>query len=207
VTWPHWGDVPAWVGAVGTVGTFTYGFRLLARENDRAHRADEDTRRAQAVAISAAVETRTLESAHGARSSVKEVVMLNASLSPVYDVNVYITRSNGVTIGVLRVPVLLPGDRCEPLGEVMNPKRIGPLHAARIRPEPRFPVWTDVWFHDAAGHTWRRDHRGVLHDLQPTPERTLRQQLTRRTPEVPTADFPPVQERWSATDLDPPDPT
>jgi len=203
VTWPHWGDVPAWVAAVGTVGTFTYGFRLLARENDRAHRADEDTRRAQAVAISAAVEIRTEEDGPlRRRRAFSEIVMLNASLSPVYDVNVYITRTNGVTIGVLAVPVLLPGERHKPLGDVLNPPPAHILPSTLIRPVPAFPVWTDVWFHDAAGHTWRRDHRGVLHDLQPTPARTLWQQLTRRKPEVRTPDFPPVQDPWSAPKLD-----
>src|SRR3954466_8721439 len=69
--------------AIGTIGAFVVGFVLLRREQNREAARDEDTRRSQAVKVSAWVEAQ--RTAQGGR----EVLFFvhNASDMPIYEVS------------------------------------------------------------------------------------------------------------------------
>lgn len=179
---PHWGDVPTWVGAVGTLGAFWTGGWLLVREmragrerDDLQRRADEEARRRQASQVAVWPDRVQLEGARG-RELVAVVQVANASGLPVYDATLLYVSAEGGSITPRPLQVVAPGQDTvqvpETLGDfhlgvaggngwVKHQPGVGSSETAGPDHEPyRFTV--GITFRDGAGVWWTRRSDGTL---------------------------------------------
>jgi hypothetical protein len=132
--------------AVGTVGAFFLGFRLLRREHRREADRAEDERRAQAAHISAWVEAR--RKSDGAREIAFHIH--NASSMPIYDVELPLPTPPNEEHSSDFVGLVPPGQTI---------RRPAPPEWRRTYVEPE-PV--QIEFLDSAGRRWIRDEQGAL---------------------------------------------
>jgi hypothetical protein len=139
------GDAADTFSAIGTVGAFLVGFRLLRKEQRREAERSDDERRAQAAKISAWVELH--HKADGSRELAFHIH--NASDMPIYEVELPLPSPDGpeVTEFVGLVP---PGQTI---------RRPAPADWLRsyVDPEP-----IQIEFQDSAGRRWTRDEQGTL---------------------------------------------
>lgn len=109
------------------------------------------------------------------------VVISNASISPVYDVNALVCDDVGRSYVRLFWSVVRPGE---------DEKSVG--YAPHL---PDGDLLVDLWFKDAAGHLWRRDITGTLVErcASDPPQSRFRLGRTKRglPPAVP-GDVPPL---------------
>ncbi len=130
--------------AIGTIGAFVVGFVLLRGEHTREAARDEDTRRSQAVKVSAWVEAQ--RTAQGGRDVL--FFVHNASEMPIYEVSLAAPDEGD--------------DEAEFIGLVppgQTIKRPAPREwlATYYAPEP-----VEIEFHDSGGRQWTRNEQGFL---------------------------------------------
>ncbi len=102
-----WGNVPAWLGAIGSVGALAVALFLLNGELKARHRDDEEHARAQAGAVSIWVEWSDADRLN----SSAEVTILNRSSAAIYDCRVGVASPDS-SDGQFswRLPVVPPSD-------------------------------------------------------------------------------------------------
>ena len=93
LTRAHWGDVPTWAAAVGTIGAFTVSLALLARQIADRRRETVERRTSQARLVSAWISELRLP--EGGSPAIV-LLLRNPSEQPIYEVQ-------------LRVPVGVRG--------------------------------------------------------------------------------------------------
>lgn len=150
-----WGDVPTWIGAIGTVLAVLAAIyaglqakRVYLIERERDHRADEDRRRTQAVAISGWV---TESGGHSAASEWPILEIMNASTLPVYDVVATVTGSDGIPLISEKFYSIAPASSPLQRPLVLHERATGAV-----------PLLVSLTFRDASGLIWCRDSRGVI---------------------------------------------
>jgi len=146
--WP-WLDAGANLfSAVGTVGAFAVAMYLLRKEHRREEHHDEQTRRSQAVKVSAWIEARPLRD--GGRELAFHVH--NASDMPIYEVSlpIPIPTGDGQPNEAEFIGLVPPGQTVQ---------RPAPKHwaASYFSPEP-----VQLEFLDSSGQHWTRDEQGFL---------------------------------------------
>jgi hypothetical protein len=157
-----WGDVPTWIGAIGTVLAVLAAIyagvqakRVYLIERRRDHQAEDDRRRTQAVAISGWV---TESTGHSAASEWPILAIMNASTLPVYDLVATVTRSDGTRLTSEKFPSVAPAQ--SPLQRPLV------LQESAIGAEP---LLISLTFLDASGLIWCRDSRGKISELAGPP--------------------------------------
>lgn len=130
--------------SIGTIGAFVVGFVLLRREHTREDARDEDTRRSQAVKVSAWVEAQ--RTAQGGR----EVLFFvhNASDMPIYEVSLPAPDDDG---GESEFIGLVPP------GQTIQRPAPREWLATYYAPEP-----VEIEFLDSSGRQWTRTEQGFL---------------------------------------------
>lgn len=166
-----WGDVPTWLGAIGTVGTLVAAIFVVSREQRAAARNDDERRRNQASQVAAWARIEP-----GGRIGGLEVQLYvrNASKQPVYDVLAAI-QDGGTGEGVATdsLAVLPPGET-----EVRA--QAGALrHFLRDSKVTGSPAVT-MSFRDSAGQAWQRDLDGRLIPLDHLSTPGMRRAIARR---------------------------
>jgi hypothetical protein len=137
--------------AIGTIGAFVVGFVLLRREQNREAARDEDTRRSQAVKVSAWVE------AHRTAQGGREVLFFvhNSSDMPIYEVSLPTPDEDddeAEFIGLV------------PPGQTIQRPAPREWLATYYAPEP-----VEIEFLDSSGRQWIRNEQGFL---APTGDKT-----------------------------------
>ncbi|MDR6321984.1 hypothetical protein [Actinoplanes couchii] len=132
--------------AVGTIGAFLVGFRLLRREHRREADRAEEERRAQAERISAWIEL--INKRDGTRDLTFHIH--NASPMPIYEVELPLPARGDEEPHVEFVGLVPPGQTIQ---------RPAPTEWLRTYVEPE-PV--QIEFLDSAGRRWSRDEQGTL---------------------------------------------
>ncbi len=134
--------------AIGTVGAFAVAMYLLRKEHKREELHDEESRRSQAVKVSAWIEAR--QSLHGGRELAFHVH--NASDMPIYEVS-------------LPMPIPTGDDQANeaefiglvPPGQTVQRPAPREWAASYFSPEP-----VQIEFLDSSGQHWTRDEQGFL---------------------------------------------
>lgn len=132
--------------ALGTVGAFLVGFRLLRREHRREAERAEDEQRAQAARISAWMEIR--HKPDGARELAFHIH--NASDMPIYDVELPLSANVAAAQLSEFVGLVPPGQTV---------RRPAPPEWLRSYVEPE-PI--EIEFLDSFGRRWTRNEQGTL---------------------------------------------
>ena len=154
-----WGDVPTWIGGLGTAAAFwvTYLLLRLTRREQRAIR--EEQRREQARGVAAWC--LSVEVGDSGGPAAATVVFSNRSDEPVYHVRlaVGVDWASEEHVEVKGIPYVIPprdeaqyGARFESRGDRWHGRRAESL-----------PV--EILFADAAGRFWRRDRYGGLTEI------------------------------------------
>lgn len=144
----QWGDVPTWVGSVGTAGALLIAMWLLKKEvNDRRQR-DSEARAAQAAQVAAWTSGRVVRADPYPEMLVR---IRNGSTMPIFTVN--FEFSQGVRGTFVRYILAM-----------------GPEETREFRILlPSYPkgetIAPSLTFADAAGRRWFRDGNGKLREL------------------------------------------
>ncbi len=167
-----WGDLPAWLGAVGTVGAFAAGLTLLRRQLNDFERADEERTAAAASSVSAwwewdeaAHAIRFLGMGTGGGDRIENrpgwvIRVRNGGRAPIYNCVVF--------IGPRRVATLPPLGYSFPIVPPESTSKATILSEDEAEivlqsdDEEYRRTWVEVFFRDAEGRMWRRRHDGVL---------------------------------------------
>ena len=163
----HWGDVPTWVGAVGTVGTLVGGLLLLKREADRDEERHAEARRRQASRVTAwredigrpvvtAPDPSAVKTRHDSNAAAK---VHNASDQPIFHAVVELIDRNAVGLDPR------PPDHREHFGTIEPGGRREVPFPATMTDRARGVVVGRVTFMDSNGRRWSRDTNGVLEEL------------------------------------------
>lgn len=154
----HFGDVPTWGAAIGTVGAFIYTALLFRRDRD-------DRISGNARHVAAWIGTKEIEPDQSGMASVGEGLMMagtyraiflrNGGDEPVYDVQIHLLGREGDRIPTPRISI-----------DVLPPQD----SRYWIRTEDDEAVRT-LEFRDPAGQWWERDGHGVLNRSKHPPNR------------------------------------
>lgn len=180
---PWWGTAPDYIAALGTVGAFIAGLRLLRKELEARRDGVEDRRAAQARLVAAWVSPSHPEvDPDGSNPrTVYYILTRNGSSEPVTDVWVRTRRrGGGVNLSKsLDTPV-------KPLSEIRRLNAYSVIAPDTTEAERReaekspIPDEVEIEFTDSAGHEWIRHPNGRLQLLQapkPTPEPSVKDRL------------------------------
>lgn len=152
-----WGDVPSWVGGIGTTAAVIVALWQSGRET-RKQRKDRE--RAQAEQVAAWC---TGEQMCTGRHNWTEVLVLNRSGLPIYGVRVWGQAESNPEVnpekdqGAGYVDILPPGEDPTVIRIGFNPD-LSVEGTSRAQ----------IAFQDAAGTLWVRDMEGVLHKSSET---------------------------------------
>lgn len=165
----HWGDVPTWVAAVGTVLAFAAGGALFwqQRAQLRLMRADlQERERAQRREQARHVLAWYVGvSGGGSNFANLRICYRNASEEPVYEVQVFVKESWGRAPAVkpTKIGVMPPG----PEREMVVSFNVVPDPTS----DPNAPGPPVVLtFRDVSGRWWRRDEHGTLTEWPSQPD-------------------------------------
>ena len=185
MSFPHWGDVPAWIGAISTAGAFATGGVLLRRESREGRRRDDERRQdeverrqRQAGSVAAWPDRISSQSPRSVFSDTYRSIVrvFNASTLPVYDATLLFVAGTG---SVLPRPigVVSPGSEDLEVDEHLQDEHF-PQHPGWLRLDSRtgpdgdrgsagpdqdpYLFSVGISFRDAAGVWWTRRPDGVL---------------------------------------------
>ncbi len=147
-----WGNVPAWVGAVGSVGTLVIALFLLRGELAARRRDEEHYARQQVGAVSVWVEWAASAVVQGAT----EVVISNKSSAAIYNCMVVLKGDKDGQGFRWKLPVVAPSD--EPIKHKL-PLRARDRSGGDAEDTLALPV-VELNFSDVYGRRWRLSSLG-----------------------------------------------
>jgi hypothetical protein len=166
---PFWGTLPDWLAAVGTVGAFIAGLRLLQKELDARREALEDRRRAQARLVAAWTDMQPVPGMLGppiATPPYEHVFFVrNGSEEPVYDVSIIMVAEDSRFAddpeAAMRGDGTLEDGAVHAHFSIVPPgERVRNTISAEIAPSPYPPC--ALTFRDAQERRWKRYPNGRL---------------------------------------------